>query len=158
LATETDLLLIQLERAFDRHSWHGPNLLGSIRGLRPEQAAWRPGSGRHNIWELIVHAAYWKYIVHRRLTGGKRGSFPLGGSNFFERPVEASTKALKADVGLLRAVHDALIGEVKIFPLNRLGRLSPGSKFTFREMIVGIAAHDLYHAGQIQLLKRLQER
>jgi len=158
LATETDLLLTQLERAFDRRSWHGPNLLGAIRGLSPEQAAWRPGTGRHNIWELIVHAAYWKYIVHRRLTGGKRGSFPLEGSNFFERPVEASTKALKADVGLLRSVHSALIGEVKVFPVSLLGRLSPGSKFTFREMIIGVAAHDLYHAGQIQLLKRLQER
>jgi uncharacterized damage-inducible protein DinB len=157
LATETDLLITQLERAFDRRSWHGPNLLGSIRGVSPEQAAWRPGSGRHNIWELIVHAAYWKYIVHRRLTGGKRGSFPLEGSNFFERPLEASIKALKSDAGLLRSVHKALIDEVKIFPTSLLGRLSPGGKYTFREMIIGVAAHDIYHAGQIQLLKRLQE-
>jgi hypothetical protein len=155
--SETELLVMQLERAFDRRSWHGPNLLGSIRGLSPEQAAWRPGDKRHNIWELIVHAAYWKYVVHRRLTGGERGSFPFKGSNFFERPEEVSIKALKADVKLLRSVHDGLIDEVRVFPAGLLGRVVRGGKWTFRETIIGVAAHDLYHAGQIQLLKRLQE-
>ena len=157
MGAETDLLVLQLERAFDRRSWHGPNLMGSIRGLSPDQAAWRPGSGRHNIWELILHTAYWKYIVHRRLTGGARGSFPLEGSNFFERPIEESAKALKSDVGLLRSVHKELIQEVRSFPEALLGKISPGGKWTFREMIVGAGAHDLYHAGQIQLLKRLRE-
>ena len=79
-----------LDAAYDRKSWHGTNLRGSIRGLRMEQAAWRPAAGRHNIWELVVHAAYWKYIALRRLSGSKRGSFPLKGSNWFIRPQEAT--------------------------------------------------------------------
>ena len=72
-----DVLLRILDEAFDQRSWHGTNLRGSIRGLTPDAAAWRPAPGRHNIWELVVHAAYWKYAVRRRLLGEKRGSFPL---------------------------------------------------------------------------------
>src|SRR5512134_818542 len=84
---QIDQLLDIVARAYDRRSWHGTNLRGSIRGLAPAAAAKRPRPGRHNIWELVVHAAYWKYAVRRRLTGQKRGSFPLDGSNFFKRPV-----------------------------------------------------------------------
>ncbi len=63
-----NVLLDLLDEAFDKKSWHGPNLRGSIRGVTAQQAAWRPGPDRHNIWELTLHAAYWKYVVRRRLT------------------------------------------------------------------------------------------
>src|SRR5262249_41209557 len=86
-APEIELLLQRLDNSFDKKSWHGPNLCGSVRGLNAGQAAWRPAPGRHNVWEHVVHAAYWKYVVRRRLLGEKRGSFPLKGSNWFERPV-----------------------------------------------------------------------
>jgi hypothetical protein len=81
-----ELLLGLLDEAFERKAWHGPNLRGSLRGLDAKAAAWRPGPGRHNIWETAVHAAYWKYAVRRRLTGEKRGSFARGGSNWFRCP------------------------------------------------------------------------
>jgi len=155
--SETDLLILQLEQAFDHRSWHGTNLFGSIRGTTPEQAEWRPGEGRHNVWEIIVHAAYWKYTVYRRLVGEARGSFPLRGSNWFPRPVDGSAVELKTDTRLLREFHDKLLTAVKQFNPRRLGELPPGSKFAFRDLIVGVAAHDLYHAGQVQLLKRLRQ-
>ena len=79
------LILALLAEGYEKRAWHGPNLKQSIRGLSAKQAAWRPGPGRHNIWELVVHAAYWKYAARRRI-GGKRGSFALKGSNFFLRP------------------------------------------------------------------------
>ena len=77
MTPEVEQLLAIIDSAYDRHSWHGTNLRGSIRGLTPQVAAWRPSATRHSIWELVVHAAYWKYIGLRRLTGGARGSFPL---------------------------------------------------------------------------------
>src|SRR5947208_12654191 len=82
---ELQVLLDGLEEAFDHKSWHGPNLRGSLRGVLAKQALWRPAPGRHNIWELALHAAYWKYVVRRRITGVKKGSFLLKGSNFFPR-------------------------------------------------------------------------
>ena len=80
------LILALLDEAFERRTWHGPNLKQSIRGVTAKQAAWRPRPGGHNIWEVTLHAAYWKYAVRRRIDGGKRGSFALKGSNFFARP------------------------------------------------------------------------
>ncbi|MGE0041383.1 MAG: DinB family protein [Vicinamibacterales bacterium] len=146
-----------LDEAFDRRSWHGTNLRGSLRGLAPEVAAWRPGANRHNIWELVVHAAYWKYAVRRRLTGEKRGSFPLEGSNFWVRPEADDAAALKRDVALLASEHRQLRAAVLALPAARLGRRAPGSPFTYAALVRGAAAHDLYHAGQIQLLKRMAQ-
>jgi uncharacterized damage-inducible protein DinB len=143
-----------LAEAFDRKSWHGTNLLGSIRGMSAAQALWRPARGRHSIWEIAVHAAYWKYAVRRQLTGGKRGAFALQGSNWFAR--EAGTDAdWKRDVALLKSEHKALVATVEQLAPIELTRLSPKGRFTMAGLIRGAAAHDLYHAGQIQVLKRL---
>jgi hypothetical protein len=155
---EIELLLAAIDRAYDQKSWHGPNLRGALRRVQLEQACWRPAPGRHNIWELAVHAAYWKYAVWRRLTGAKRGSFPLPGSNWFARPVEATAPAWRADLRLLDVQHRLLREAVAGLPAARLRRVAPGGKFTHEAVISGIAAHDVYHAGQIQLLKRLYRR
>jgi hypothetical protein len=155
---EIALLLTVLDQAFDRKSWHGTNLRGSIRGLTAVEASWRPKDGRHNIWETAIHAAYWKYVVRRKLLGEARGSFPLEGSNWFERPGPegADEAAWKADVGVLVETHRTLRSAVAEFPADRLASAAGGGKETFLSLITGVAAHDLYHAGQIQLLKRMQ--
>jgi uncharacterized damage-inducible protein DinB len=132
-----------------------------MRGLSAEVAARRPAEGRHNIWEIVVHAAYWKYAVLRRLRQGKRGSFPLKGSNWFERPAPGMEdgrdreKAWHADLALLADMHRQLRETVATFSPRVLGQQAAGSPFSHADVIAGIAAHDLYHAGQIQLLKRL---
>jgi hypothetical protein len=152
-----EILIQHLEEAYHIQSWHGTNLRGSIRGLSLEQICWRPSSNRHNIWEEVVHCAYWKYTVRRRMTGEKRGSFPLKGSNWFKRPIEKSQKLWKDDVRLLEEMHFHLIEQIKKFSSNDLNKRPNGSKFTNLKTIQGIALHDVYHAGQIQLLKRLQK-
>jgi uncharacterized damage-inducible protein DinB len=150
------MLLAVLDEAFDRPAWHGTNLRGSVRGLDPRTAAWRPRVGRHNIWELVVHAAYWKYAVRRRLTGEKRGSFALQGSNWFERPLgDASQGAWTADVHLLLREHQLLRAVVEKMRDAELDGRVGGRRWTRRALITGAAAHDIYHAGQIQSLKRL---
>jgi uncharacterized damage-inducible protein DinB len=151
-------LLAIIDAAYDKKSWHGTNLRGSIRGLTPARAAWRPGPSRHNVWELIVHAAYWKYIGLRRLAGGERGSFPLKGSNWFTRPQEQTSQALKSDVELLEQMHQALREAVAHLSPRDLARTPAGSTVSNFALLFGVAAHDLYHAGQIQLLKRLATR
>jgi hypothetical protein len=160
VARSADLtqLLFLIDTAYDQVSWHGPNLRGSLRGVTPPQASWRPAPGRHNIWELAVHAAYWKYAAWRRLTGAKRGSFPLAGSNFLERPVEMTLSAWRADLALLDEMHRTLRAAVAELAPADLDRPSAQRGVTNRALATGVAAHDLYHAGQIQLLKRLGGR
>jgi len=156
MSGEIELLLGLLDEAFDKKAWHGPNLRGSLRGVSAKQAAWRPSPRRHSVWEVAVHAAYWKYAVRRRLTGEKRGSFPLEGSNWIARPDGAvSDAAWRKDVALLVAEHRKLREVVAAFAPGKLRALSPGSRHSNLALIRGAAAHDLYHAGQIQLLKRL---
>lgn len=164
-------ILFLLDTAYDRVSWHGPNLRGSLRGVSPRQRAWRPAPGRHNIWELVVHAAYWKYAAWRRLAGARRGSFPLAGSNFLTRPdpgleqsgtaragQAALQRAWHTDVELLEQTHQTLRAAAAALPAQELDRPSAQSGVTKRALLTGVAAHDLYHAGQIQLLKRLGGR
>ncbi len=148
-------LLAQLDEAFDRQSWHGTNMRGSLRGLTVDQALWRPAPDRHNAWEIAVHAAYWKYAAWRRLTGEKRGAFPRKGSNWFPSPTSPTDKQWKEDVALLGEFHRRLRKAVEDLVDDDLRRKAPGGKETIGRLVRGVAAHDLYHAGQIQLLKRL---
>lgn len=151
------ILLEVIDQAYNRKSWHGTNLRGSLRNVTAEEAAWRPGPGRHNIWELVVHAAYWKYAVHRRLVGQPAGSFGAKGSNWFERPQDAVTEAaFKRDVAMLDGIHRSLRAAIASLSPKALPHIPTGVKTSNQFLITGIAAHDLYHAGQIQLLKRLQ--
>ena len=147
------LALVLLDEAYEKKTWHGPNLRQSIKGVTAKQAAWRPGPGRHNIWEVTLHAAYWKYAVRRRIEGGKRGSFALKGSNFFVRPEKGKSNeaAWRADRELLESEHRALRAAVaKVLRTPRAVKLM--------RQLYGVAFHDIYHAGQVRLLRRMMER
>jgi DinB superfamily len=148
-----ELLLALLDEGYEKKTWHGPNLKQAMKGVTAKQAASRPGRGRHNIWEVTLHAAYWKYAVRRRIEGGKRGSFALEGSNFFSRPEKGKLheEAWRADKALLEREHKALRETIaKVLRTPRAAKLLP--------TMYGIAFHDIYHAGQIRLLRRLMEK
>ena len=124
-----DSLLVLLDTAYNRASWHGPNLRGSLRGVSLDAASWRPQPGAHN-----------------------------EGSNFFERPVSRTAAAWRADLRLLDTMHRDLRAAVAAPKPRDLSVRLPGSKVTRLRLITGAAAHDVYHAGQIQLLKKLHSR
>lgn len=150
------ILLRALDTGYDHKSWHGAILKGSLRGISAEEAAWRPSPKRHNVWELAIHAAYWKYAVLHRLRPEVR--FPLKGRDWFPRPEgEISEPAWKADLRILEQVHRDLRAAVAALHDEDLETIPQGSKTTVRDLILGAAYHDIYHAGQIQLLKRLRE-
>jgi DinB superfamily len=150
-AADQDLLVRLLDEAYGPHAWHGPNLRQSLRGVSPEEAAWRPGSNRHSIWEITVHCAYWTYVARRRLIGPSAGRFPRKGSNWFDLPVSDLASAWRADRELLDAEHARLRQWVESPSLDA-SRLSAGRRF---DTLLGIACHHVYHAGQIRLLRRL---
>jgi hypothetical protein len=154
--TSLNMLLDLIDQGFDRQSWHGPNLRGSIRGVTHRQAMWRPQPDRHSIWEHVLHAAYWKYTVRRRILGEKRGSFSIKGSNWFT-PQDVTASGWRRDVQLLVDTHKSMRASIAGISPDQLHKKLPGAKVTYSFLISGIAAHDVYHAGQIQLLKRLQK-
>jgi len=152
-----EIILRMIDEAFDHKSWHGTNLRGSIRGVGFRQALWRPYPSRHNIWEIVIHTAYWKYAVRRRLQNEPVGSFALKGSNWFERPAgdAGGANQWNSDVALLVSGHRSLRDAVAGLAPEQLDTPPVKSKVSTVSILTGIAAHDLYHAGQIQLLKRL---
>jgi uncharacterized damage-inducible protein DinB len=156
--SEITQLLAILDQAYNRPSWHGTNLRGSIRRVSVEEAAWRPAPNRHNIWENVVHAAYWKYAVSRRFLDQPQGSFQYKGSNWFRAPEAPTDREWKAEVALLDRMHAMLRDAVAQLSTRQLSLRPRGKKVTNFAVLSGIAAHDLYHAGQIQLLKRLCKR
>ncbi len=153
-----ELLLEFIDQAFKGPSWHGTPLWGALRGVTAEEARNRPGPGRHSVWELALHAAYWKYVVRRRLTRDASLEFPRSPSNWPGMPSTPSDAAWKADKALLKREHDLLRAVVARFPARELRKRAWKSRYTNLVSIEGIAAHDLYHCGQIQLVKKLTGR
>lgn len=151
------VMLEALNQAYFTKAWHGTTLKGSLRGLNAKQALWRPGKGRHNIWEIVMHCAYWKYAVRRRITGEKTGSFPYRGSNWFKLPSVADAKAWKSTIALLHDMHLRLYEVVANLPASKIEAIPVRAKVPNYITILGIASHDLYHTGQIQLIKRLMK-
>lgn len=145
-----DTLLHSIDEAYEKRAWHGANLRGSIRGLTLRDVWFRPAEGRHNIYELTAHAAYWKHVARRRLTGDRtRSTFALPGSDWFTSPARPDETHWKALVRVLDAEHRQLRETIASLPEEDLA-----DRKTVR-LVLGIAAHDFYHTGQIQLVKRL---
>jgi len=158
MTQETKSFALLLDEGFSKAAWHGPNLLGSLRGSTLEELLHRPRRDGHNAWELAVHCAYLKYAVRNRLLAGKRNTFPLEGSNFFRRDEGLVLADWKKDLALLKAQHKALKAAILGLDPRTYGDRVRGSRHTVRRTALGIAAHDIYHAGQISLLKRMAER
>jgi uncharacterized damage-inducible protein DinB len=151
---ELDLLDALLEDSYRLRPWQGPSLKGSLRGVTASQAAWRPAGASHSIWDLVLHSAYWKYAVRRQLTGEKRGAFPRKGSNWFSPPAAATEKEWRTLLALLDDEHRQLADAASRLAPADLAKKPRGTR-TIANLLYGVASHDVYHTGQIQLLKRL---
>ncbi len=153
--SEQNKLLLEIyDQGYNNPAWHGTNLRGSLKGLKLHELLKRPQSKQHNIWEITLHCAYWKYVVLRRLVDGKKGEFPRKPSNFPKIPNAPTLKDWEIDLALLEDYHLKLRTAIEQFSNSKLYKLPKGSKVSYIQTIYGISSHDIYHAGQIQLLKR----
>ena len=147
-------LVDALDRAFDGPSWHGPSLGDALDGLTEEEAGWRPAPGAHNAWEFVVHADYWTDRVLQHVAVDPPPRFAEPGSNFFTRP--AGGALLGDDIRRLRDRHAALRQAAAALAPRQLDGHAYDA-YTIADVLAGVAAHHLYHAGQIRLLRRLYE-
>ena len=153
--SETTRIADQLRRAFGGEAWHGDSVLEILDSVTAAQAAARPIKQAHSIWELVLHIAAWDGAVRRRL-GGE--ALALSDEQNFPPVTDTSESAWRSTLARVRQVHDELVAAVAAFPDSRLGEKVPGKDpdyDTFYYMLHGVAQHELYHAGQIALLKKM---
>jgi len=151
------LLIDFLDQAFEKSAWHGTTLKGSVRHVDHELAVWRPDSGQHNIREIIIHTAYWKYTIWKKLVGKTDVTFDYRGTDWQKLPHKLDARLWLTEKAIIKKHHKLLISELEKFPAGKLLKIPPKSKFVYKRYLLGVGSHDLYHAGQIQLIKRLKK-
>jgi uncharacterized damage-inducible protein DinB len=145
----------QLRRAFSGDAWHGDSVFEILDGVTAAQAAAHPIKNAHSIWELVLHIAAWDGAVLRRLGGA---AVELSDAQNFPPVADASEAAWRETLAQVRRVHEELVKAMAALPDSRLDQIVPGKKgahYTFYYMLHGVVQHELYHAGQIALLKKM---
>jgi uncharacterized damage-inducible protein DinB len=151
--SETARIADQLRRAFGGAAWHGDSLFEILDGVTAAQAAARPIKNAHSIWEIVLHVAAWDGAVHRRLGGA---ALKLSDEQNFPPVTGTSESAWRRTLAQVRQVHDELVAAVSALPDSRLGERVPGEKHDVYQKLHGVVQHELYHAGQIALLKKVR--
>ena len=153
VSSECTLVAEQLRRAFEGDAWHGPALLELLKDVDAATAAAKPLPDVHSIWELVLHIAAWDGAAFHRLGGEKVQLTGVANFPVVPKPTEA---AWRKAVAHAKRTHDVLVKTVAALPESRLRDRVPGKKYDFYFMLHGVAQHELYHAGQIAILKKAQ--
>jgi hypothetical protein len=141
-----------LDEGYGAGAWYGSDLRAAVGDVTAASAFRRPAKGRHNIAEVALHHAYWAGQVAGKLTGGEAAAFPLDGEDWFELndesrlPWDAITAALEASQRRLSQAVSEVASGARTSPLGEAERF---------DLVLGVSEHAAYHAGQIQLIKKL---
>ena len=152
--TEAFRLADQIRRAFEGSAWHGDSMLELLADVNAKTAGARPIKDAHSIWEILLHIAAWDDVVTRRAGGT---AVTLTDAQNFPAVTDTSEAAWNQAIETTKKTHHELIRAVAAFPDSRLAEQVPGKTqnyYNFYYMFSGIVQHELYHAGQIALLKK----
>jgi len=152
--TEAFRLADQIRRAFEGSAWHGDSILELLTDVNAKTAGGRPIKDAHSIWEILLHIAAWDDVVTRRAGGT---AVILADAQNFPAVTDTSEAAWNQAIETTKKTHHELIRTVAAFPDSRLAEQVPGKTqnyYNFYYMFSGIVQHELYHAGQIALLKK----
>jgi uncharacterized damage-inducible protein DinB len=151
--SEIQRILDQLGRAFEGDAWHGPPVLKLLEGVSAKQAAAKPVGVAHSIWEIVLHMMTWQDVVRRRLGGEGIGDLPpeLDWPQV-PNPTETAWRQAVEDLTQSKQKLREVISQLGD---NRLGDQVAGKNYSVYVMLHGVIQHNLYHAGQIAILKKL---
>ena len=144
-----------IRRSHGGVAWHGPSVVETLEGVDAAKAAARPPAGLHTIWELVLHVTAWQRAALAALDGVAYVSLE-GEGDWPPEPGDASDDAWLAALSEMAKVNGELVAATRVFPEERLAEIVPGQeRFNFYFLLHGVVQHNVYHAGQIALLKRL---
>jgi uncharacterized damage-inducible protein DinB len=151
--TEMERILDQLKRAFEGNAWHGPSVREALAGVTASQAHARPLANAHSIWELVQHVAVWEDVGHRRLAGD-RAQIEISSPADWPPANDTSEAAWEQAKAVLDRGHEALRAAITRVDESRLDEPILEGMSTVYVTLHGVIQHDLYHAGQIAMLKK----
>lgn len=151
--TEIERILDQLKRAFEGEAWHGPSVREAIAGVTAAQSHVRPLANAHSIWELAQHIAVWEGAARRRLDGD-RAAIDISSPEDWPPADDASEAAWEQAKAALDRGHEALRQAIERVDESRLDEPILEGMSTVYVTLHGAIQHDLYHAGQIAMLKK----
>jgi uncharacterized damage-inducible protein DinB len=151
--TEIERIQDQLKRAFEGQAWHGPSVREVLEGITAAQAHARPLQNAHNIWELVQHIAVWEEVGRRRLQGDP-AEIPISSPEDWPPAEDASEAAWEKSKEVLERGHQALVAAISRVSESRLDEPILAGKSSVYVTLHGVIQHDLYHAGQIAILKK----
>jgi hypothetical protein len=141
-----------LDEAYGPGAWHGPDLKAALADVTPAAALWRPAQGRHNIAEIALHHAYCVRAVRAQISGAVAEPFVMEGEDWFEVADERGL-AWPRIQAVVESEHATLAALLADIAAGRVESALPADKRV--ELVLGITCHAVYHAGQVQLIKRL---
>jgi hypothetical protein len=143
-----------LNEGYGASAWHGADLKAAIADVTPALAFWRPAEGRHNIAEVALHHAYCVRAVRAQISGRPAEPFILRGEDWFEAADETAItwEKIQATMNAEQERLGALVAEIEAG--RTTSPLTDGGRF---DLVLGITCHAIYHAGQMQLIKRLRD-
>lgn len=151
MPSEVERIQDQLERAFTAKAWHGPSLLELLADIDATKAASRPIASAHSIWELVLHIAAWDRAVADRLAGG-RGA--VTDEENFPAVNDTSEGSWQKAIETLKQNHQELMEAMGQVEESRLDEPIVEGMSSVYVHLHGAVQHDLYHAGQIAVLKK----
>ncbi len=148
-----ELLVNVLDDGFSSKGWQGPsNLVNTVENLTLDQLTFPSPHEGYSIWQIALHCAYWKWYVRKILVGQEAGDFQRSPADFPSLPTVINLETWQKDLDLLLAEHRSMIKAVEEFPLQKWWDIAPGEKVKrpYVKFVYGVAAHDIYHTGQIR--------
>jgi len=153
---ESQRLADQLRKAFNGEAWYGPSWRESLEGVGPADARRRPVAQAHSIGEIVLHTITWHEVATKRLAGGTPPQ-PTDEENFPKAEFTHESE-WKAAIDKLFATGNALAETIAAFPDAKLDEQRPNNAGTWYQLACGMLQHDLYHLGQVGLLKKAAEK
>jgi DinB superfamily len=144
-----------LREAYGPGAWHGADLKAALADVTPALAFWRPGIGRHNIAEIALHHAYCARNVRAQLSGNPAEPFVLTGDDWFELSNDGPL-GWQSVLATVESEQDRLAGLIAGIEAGNVD--SPVADNERFDLVLGITSHAIYHAGQVQLIKRLRDK
>lgn len=146
-----------LAEVYSGPAWHGPSVKESLNGVSARVAARKPAPDRNSIWELVLHLAHGRHLLIERINNAPSQPFPREVREPWwpVSPSDTSETAWQAELALLDDYQTKFLDAVRAATSVQLDRIPSGAEHAIRDQLLGMAAHDAYHAGQIRLLTLL---